>query len=97
MQNARDAGSGEIWPAAQNRRAENLSNWVGTSARQSQKSPTIRVVRPPLNRRFALTRGLTIATIAFVALASVSAVVHAGKASHIVLKATGPMPPVNVP
>jgi hypothetical protein len=96
MQNARDAGSAEIW-RAQNRQAEDLSNCLGTSARQSQKSPTIGVARPPLNRRFQLTRGLTIATIALVALASVSAVVHAGKTSHIVLRATGPMPPVNVP
>jgi hypothetical protein len=97
MQNAEDAGSAEIWRAAQNRRAEDLSNWLGTSAKQSRKSPTIRGVRPPLNRRFALTHGLTIATAAFVALASVSAVVHTEKTSHITLRATGAMPPVNVP
>jgi hypothetical protein len=97
MQNAEDAGSAEIWRAAQNRRAEDLSNWLGTSAKRSQKSPAIRVVRSPLNRSFALTRRLTIAITAFVALASVSAVVHAGKTSHVVLRATGPMPAVNVP
>jgi hypothetical protein len=94
MQNAELA---EIWRAAQNRRAEDLSSWLGTSARQSRKSPTIRFAGPPLHRRFALARGLTIATVAFVALASVSAAVHAGKTSHIVLRATGPMPPVNIP
>jgi hypothetical protein len=97
MQNARDVRLAEIRRAAQNRRAEDLSNSLGTSAKQSQKSPKIGSIRPALNRRFALADGLTIATVAFVALASVSAVVHAGKTSHVVLRATDPMPPVNVP
>jgi hypothetical protein len=42
-------------------------------------------------------RGLIIAAITFSALASVSATVHAGKAPHILLGATGPTPAVNVP
>jgi hypothetical protein len=95
MQNAPGGGSAEIWRADQNRRTEDLSNWLGTSA--SQKSPPISVVQPPLKPRFALVRGLTVATAAFIALASVSAVVHAGKTSHVVLRATGPLPPVNIP
>jgi hypothetical protein len=51
----------------------------------------------PRKLRSALMRGLAVATIAFIAVTSVSAVVHANKRPHIVLRPTAAMPAVNVP
>jgi hypothetical protein len=44
-----------------------------------------------------LVGALTIAIVSFAAVASVSAAVHAGKTTHVVLKPTEPMPAVNAP
>jgi hypothetical protein len=96
MQKAQDAGSAEIWRAAQSRRTEDLDEWLSPFVKQIEKSPTIKVVQPPQRPRLTLMRGLTIATIAFAALASVSAAVHAGKTPHFVLRPTAPLPAVNV-
>ncbi len=42
-------------------------------------------------------RGIAIAVVALAAVSSISAVVQAKKAQHVVLRPTGPMPEVNVP
>jgi hypothetical protein len=90
MDNAKDAGSAQVWRAAQGRRTEDLAKWFSVSFKQNERSwlPLARVT---------LTRGLAAMIVAFVALASVSAVVHEGKPSQFVSRATGPMPAVNVP
>jgi hypothetical protein len=97
MQNAQDAGSAEIWTAAQHRRTEDIADWVGASFKRRKKSPAPDMGwrRPGL--RVTLMRGLAVATVAFVAVTSVSAVVHANKRPHLVLRPTAAMPAVNVP
>jgi hypothetical protein len=81
----------EIWSAAQHRRIEDLTGWVTSPLKGSA------VPRPRLKPRFVLARGIRIAIIAFAAITSVSAVVHAKKSPHVALGATSPMPAVSVP
>jgi hypothetical protein len=97
MQNAQDAGSAEIWTAAQHRRTEDLAHWLGTSFKRSEKSPATAMRWRQPEWRLALMRGLAVAIIAFAALTSVSAMVHAKKQPHLVLRPTAAMPAVNVP
>jgi len=90
MQKIQDVGSAEIWRAAQHRRSEDLG-WLRRRSVVDRTGPLSQ--RP----RFALVAALTIAIVSFAAVASVSAAVHAGKATHLVLKPTEPMPAVNAP
>jgi hypothetical protein len=92
MHNAQDTT--EVWRAAQHRGTNDIGNWLGSVV----KPPAIEIGRwVPLKLHGGLIQGLTVATVAFLALGSVSAAVHAGKTHHIVIRATGPMPAVNVP
>jgi hypothetical protein len=93
MQNVQDSGYAEIWRAAQHRRTEDLTSHFLTPSKKMDAD----IARTPFKPRLALARGITIAIITFAAVTSVSAVVHATKPPHIVLKPTGPMPAVNVP
>ncbi len=88
MNNVQDAGSAEIWSAAQNRRTEDLAR-LGTSLAAD-------IDWRPVMPRQAL-RGLTVAMIAFVLLASVSVAVQAKKNPQVALLPTAAMPAVNVP
>jgi hypothetical protein len=96
MQNAQDTGSAEVWTAAQHRRTEDLSNWLRTFSKWSEKSAANTGWRQP-ELRLGLGRGLAVAIVVFTALTSVSAVVHAKKQPHIVLRPTAALPAVNVP
>jgi hypothetical protein len=97
MQNARDTGSAELWTASQHRRTEDLSNSPRTFSKRSEKSAATRMGWRPQKLRLDLGRGLAVAIVAFTALTSVSAVVHAKKQPHIVLRPTAALPAVNVP
>jgi hypothetical protein len=97
MQKAQDAGSAEIWTAAHHRRTEDLADWLRTSFKRNERSPAPKTDWDPPEPRLALMRGLTVAIIAFVALISVSAGVHAKKRAHIALRPTAVLPAVNVP
>jgi hypothetical protein len=96
MQNAQDVESGEVWRAAQHRRTEDLAKWSSPFLKRRPKSQETDIGWRPLKPRLRLMRGLTVAIIAFAALTSVSAVVHAKKPPHIVLRPIDPMPAVNV-
>jgi hypothetical protein len=88
-----DARSADIWRAAQHRRTEDLINWVSNFF---ERNAEMSLKRPELRPAFA--RAMTIATIMFVGISSVSAVVHANKSPHqVALRPIGPMPAVNVP
>jgi hypothetical protein len=89
MQNAQDAGSAEIWSAAQNRRIEDLAG-LATSLRAKNDWR-------PIMPRLALMRRLTAAMIASALLASVSATVQGKKHPQVALRPTAAMPAVNVP
>jgi hypothetical protein len=89
MHNVQDAGSAEIWSAAQNRRTEDLSR-LGTSLAAD-------IDWRPLMPHQALLRGLTVVIIAFALLASVSVAVQAKKHPQVALLPTASMPAVNVP
>jgi hypothetical protein len=89
MNNVQDAGSAEIWSAAQNRRTEDLAR-LGTSLAAD-------VDWRPVMPRQVMMRGLTVAMIAFVLLASVSVAVQAKKHPQVALLPTAAMPAVNVP
>jgi hypothetical protein len=88
--------SAEIWRAAQRRRTEDLTGWLGHSlGRQRMADADQSAQFPKLG--FSPARGMAVAIIALVAITSVSAVVHAKRSSHVALIATGPMPAVNLP
>jgi hypothetical protein len=89
MHNVQDAGSAEIWSAAQNRRTEDLSR-LGTSL-------AAKIDWRPVMPRQTLMRWLTVAMIAFALLASVSVAVQAKKRPQVALLPTAAMPAVNVP
>lgn len=92
MQNEPNVEYAEIWQAAQHRRTEDLTGWLS----RSEKMPGADMVWPwPLG--FSLRRGMAVAMITLVAITSVSAVVHAKKSVHVALRATSPMPAVNLP
>jgi hypothetical protein len=97
MQDAQDTGSAEVWTAAPHRRTEDFSNWVRTFSKRSEKSAATRIGWRLPRLRLSFGRGLTVAIVALTALTSVSAVVHAKKQSHIVLRPTAALPAVNVP
>jgi|ERR1700756_2090465 hypothetical protein len=97
MQNAQDTGSAEVWTAAQHRRTEDLSYWLRTFSKRSEKSAATEMGWRLPRLRLDLGRGLAVAIVAFTALTSVSAVVHAKKQPHIVLRPTAALPAVNVP
>jgi hypothetical protein len=88
--------SAEIWRAAQHRRTEDLTGWLGHSLKRQRMADADQAARLP-KLGFSLARGIAVAIIALVAITSVSAVVHAKKSSHVALIATGPMPAVNLP
>jgi hypothetical protein len=90
MQQIQDVGSAEIWRAAQHRRSQDLG-W------RRHRSAAERTVPPSQRPRFALVGALTIAIVSLAAVASVSAAVHAGKTTHVVLNPMEPMPAVNAP
>jgi hypothetical protein len=90
MQKIQDVGSAEIWRAAQHRRSEDLG-------RLRCRSVVDRTGPLSQRPRFALVGALTIAIVSLAAVASVSAAVHAGKATHVVLKPMESMPAVNAP
>lgn len=97
MRETEDGRSAEVWVAAQHRRTEDLTEWLGRfSVKRNEKPRAIEVVRPH-KPRAALVRSLRIAVVAFAAVASVSAAVRSGKTPHVVLKPTSPMPAVNAP
>jgi hypothetical protein len=64
---------------------------------RSEKSAAINMGWRPPELRLGLGRGLAVAIVALTALTSVSAVVHAKKQPHIVLRPTAALPAVNVP
>jgi hypothetical protein len=98
MRFEQDAQSADIWRAAQHRRTEDFAKWLGHCLERSEKMPGIEIRHPRLKLRLALARGIAIATITFVAVSSVSAVVHTNKSHHqVALSPIGPMPAVNVP
>ena len=97
MQNAQDAGSAEIWTGAQHRRTDDIAHWLRTSFKRSEKSPATDIGWRQPRLRLALVRGLAVAIVAFAALTSVSAMVHAKKHSQMVLRPMAAMPAVNVP
>jgi hypothetical protein len=92
MWNLENVGSAEVWTAAQQRRTEDLAGWFSATRKK--------IERPALNCRslpwVAMRPGLTVAVVAFIALASVSSVTH-GKTRHFVPTASAPMPAVNIP
>ena len=94
MQNAQNAEYAAVWSAAHHRRTEDLSNLF---LKRSKKTPGADLAQSLLKPRLALMRGIAIAIIAFAAVTSVSAVVHAKKTPPVALRPTGPMPAVNVP
>jgi hypothetical protein len=87
-----EAGSAEIWRAANSRRTQDLSRWAHTASRR----PTQPELRSTLPRQF-LKRGLAATIAAFATLLSVSAAIHEGKTSRFAPRATATMPAVNVP
>ena len=97
MQNAQDAEYAGIWRAAQHRRTEDLAGWLSHFLERSEKMPDADIAQPRLRPRLVLTRAITIAIVAFAAVTSVSAVVHAKKPPQIVVRPTGQMPAVNIP
>jgi hypothetical protein len=97
MQHKQHAQSAEIWRAAQHRRTEDLAKWLGHSLERSEKMPGFEIPHPRLKLRFALARGIAIATITFAAITSVSAVVHIKRPPHVELRPTAPMPAVSIP
>jgi hypothetical protein len=96
MQNVHDRQSADVWRAAEHRRTDDLANWLSPYLTH-ERSPAINVVWRPVGLRFARMGALTIALVTFVALTSISAVVHAGKRPPFVLRPTAPIPAVNVP
>ncbi len=96
MENIQGAASAEIWRAAQHRRTEDLAEWF-CLLKQSEKSPATDQLWRHLRPRLASMQALMVLMVTFAALASVSAVVHAGKQPKLVLKPTAAMPAVNVP
>jgi hypothetical protein len=92
MWNLENAGSAEIWSAAQQRRTEDLAGWFSATLKKIEE--------PTSNWRplpwAAMRPALTAAVVAFIALASVSSVTH-GKAHHFVPTVSAPMPAVNIP
>jgi hypothetical protein len=89
MHNIQDAGSAEIWSAAQNRRAEDLAR-LGTSL-------AAEINWRPVMPRMALMRGLTVTMMTCALFASVSVAVQAKKHPQVALLPTAAMPAVNVP
>jgi hypothetical protein len=89
MHNIQEAGSAEIWSAAQKRRSEDLAG-LGTSLAAN-------FGWSPLMPRLAVMRGLPAIMIAFSLLTSVSVAVQAKKHPQVALLAAAAMPAVNVP
>jgi hypothetical protein len=90
-----DAELAAIWRAAEHRRIDDLVKWLRLE--RGDKPVARDRIWSPLRPRIALTHAFTVLMITFTALASVSAVVHAGKPPQVVLKPSGPIPAVNVP
>jgi hypothetical protein len=97
MQNTENRETAEIWRAAQHRRTEDITGWLGRFLKRSDEMPSVDISRRSPKPHLALARGLTIAVITLAAVTSVSAVVDAKRPSHGALRPTGPMPAVNVP
>jgi len=92
MGNLENAGSAEVWVAAEHRRTEDLAEWFRATPKNIEKSASNRSALPALAMRPALTA----AVVAFIALASVSSVTHL-KANHFVPTASAPIPAANIP
>jgi hypothetical protein len=95
VENTPDAELAVISRAAEHRRIDDLAKWLRLErgGKPAARDRIRRLLRP----RIALTNAFTVLMITFTALASASAVVHAGKPPQVVLKPSGPMPAVNVP
>jgi hypothetical protein len=97
MQNEQRAEAAEVWRAAQHRRTEDLAKGLSYFLKQSEMVPGADIAYPSLKPRVAFAHGMAIAIATLVSITSVSAVVHASKSTHVSLRATGPMPAVNIP
>jgi serine acetyltransferase len=97
MQNEQRAEAAEVWRAAQYRRTEDLAAGLRYFLSRRETVSGADIAHRSLKPRFALAHGMAIAIVTMVSITSVSAVVHASKSTHVALRATGPMPAVNIP